>query len=85
MYYAVGGFRRLELSAGRIRVTGLLSRGNRGFVLSVKDDAVWVIDADQPIDQLVGEDVVAEGTVIGLDRLKADWIGVATTSGRTVS
>jgi hypothetical protein len=75
----------LELSAGRIRVTGLLSRGNRGSVLSVKDDAVWVIDADQPIDQLVGEDVVAEGTVIGLDRLKADWIGVATTSGRTVS
>lgn len=85
MCYAVGGFRRLELSAGRIRVTGLLSRGSRGFVLSAKDEAVWVIDADQPIDQLIGEDVVAEGTVIGLDRLKADWIGVTTTSGRTVS
>lgn len=73
------------MSAGRIRVTGLLSRGSRGFVLSAKDEAVWVIDADQPIDQLIGEDVVAEGTVIGLDRLKADWIGVTTTSGRTVS
>lgn len=66
-------------------MTGLLSRGNRGLVLSAKDDAMWIIDADLPIEQLIGEDVIAEGTVIGLDRLKADWIGVASTSGRAGS
>lgn len=46
---------------------------------------MWIIDADLPIEQLIGEDVIAEGTVIGLDRLKADWIGVASTSGRAGS
>lgn len=70
------------MSAERIRVAGLLSRGSRGFVLSGKDDGMWVIDADGPMDQLVGENVIAEGTIVGLDRLKADWIGIASACGR---
>lgn len=70
------------MRAERIRVTGLLSRGSRGFVLSATEDGLWVIDADGPLDQLVGENVIAEGTIVGLDRLKADWIGIASASGR---
>ena len=70
------------MSAERIRVTGLLSRGSRGFVLSAKDDGMWVVDADGSMDQLIGKNVIAEGTIVGLDRLKADWIGIASTRGR---
>lgn len=70
------------MSAERIRVTGLLSQGSRGFVLSATDDSMWIIDADGPMDHLVVENVIAEGTIVGLNRLKADWIGIASASGR---
>jgi len=70
------------LSAERIRVSGLLSRGSRGLVLSARGDTIWIIDADKPVDQLIGANVIAEGTIVGLDRLKADWIGVASASDR---
>lgn len=70
------------MSAERIRVTGLLSQGSRDFVLSATDDGMWVIDADGPMDHSVGEKVIAEGTIVGLDRVKADWVGIAPESGR---
>ncbi len=75
---AIGTFKQGEfVSSGRIRVSGLLSRGQRGMILTTKDDEVWIVEGEEPVDRLVGADVIVEGTLVGLDRLKTDWIGVS--------
>lgn len=66
------------VSSGRIRVSGMLSRGRRGMILSTNDDEVWIIESEESVDGLIGMDVIVDGTVVGLDRLKADWIGVSS-------
>lgn len=63
------------VSSGRIRVSGLLSRGRRGMFLTTKDDGVWIVESEDSADDLVGSTVVVEGTIVGIDRLRADWIG----------
>lgn len=67
------------VSSGRIRVSGMLSRGRRGMILTTNDDEVWIIESEEPVDGLLGTDVIVDGTVVGLDRLKADWIGASST------
>lgn len=68
------------MSTSRVRVTGMFTRGKRGFVLSTKDDGLWIVESDEPAEQFVGTDVVVEGTVVGLDRVHADWIGATSLS-----
>ena len=65
------------VSSGRIRVSGMLSRRRRGMILTTNSDEVWVVKSDGPADDLVGSTVVVEGTISGIDRLRADWIGLA--------
>lgn len=65
------------MRSGRIRVSGMLSRGRRGLILTTKKDELWVIESDDSADHLVGSTVIVEGTVAGIDRLRADWIGSA--------
>jgi hypothetical protein len=43
--------------------------------LTTKAGEVWIIESEDPADDLVGSTVVAEGTLVGIDRLRADWIG----------
>lgn len=64
------------MAAGRVRVAGTLDRGNRGLLLTTIDSKLWVIESDFEAKQLVGQSVTVEGTAIGLDRLRADWIGL---------
>jgi hypothetical protein len=47
------------------------------MILTTKDDEVWIVEGEEPVDRLVGADVIVEGTLVGLDRLKTDWIGVS--------
>ncbi len=76
MSSAIGIFEQGEVvNSGRMRVTGLLSLGRRGMLLATKDGEVWVIECDDPSDEFVGAAVVVEGTVVGIGRLRADWIG----------
>lgn len=70
----------MVVSSGRIRVSGLLSRGRRGMILTTNDGQVWIVESDDPTDDLVGSTTVVEGTIVGIDRLRADWIGVSRTS-----
>ena len=49
------------------------------MILTTNDDEVWIIESEEPVDGWVGMDVIVDGTVVGLDRLKADWIGVSST------
>lgn len=48
------------------------------MILSTNDDEVWIIESEESVDGLIGMDVIVDGTVVGLDRLKADWIGVSS-------
>lgn len=64
------------MSTNRIRVSGQLSRGSRGLTLH-SAEALWIIESDESADRLVGNKVTVEGNIVGLDRLRADWIGSA--------
>ena len=66
------------MNQSRLRVSGIVSESDRGPILTLEDGAVWVLEYDDPIDELVGKAVVAEGIVVSFDRLKADWIGLTT-------
>ncbi|NML94014.1 DUF5818 domain-containing protein [Novosphingobium olei] len=59
----------------RIRVSGILSIGSRGLMLTTPENQIWIIETDDLRDASSGQSVVVEGTVAGLDRLRADWIG----------
>ena len=59
----------------RRRIAGQLEHGPRGLVIVTGAGDRWVIDNEDIEPDLIGRQVVAEGAVIGLDRLKVDWIG----------
>ena len=67
------------MSSSRIRVSGMLSRSSRGMMLTTKADEIWIVESEMPADNLVGSTIVVEGTIAGIDRLHADWMGVAET------
>ncbi|MDE8654350.1 DUF5818 domain-containing protein [Novosphingobium album (ex Liu et al. 2023)] len=54
----------------------MLSRGRRGMILTTKSDEVWIVESEELTDDLIGYAVIVEGIVAGIDRLRADWIGL---------
>jgi hypothetical protein len=66
------------VNQSRLRVGGMLTQSARGPIITSEDGTVWVIEHEDEIEALIGKAVAAEGTVIGLDRLQTDWIGLAT-------
>lgn len=75
-YCVIGAFEQgVVVSSGRIRVSGMLSRGRRGLILTTKSDEVWIVESEEVTDDLIGSNVTVEGVVAGMDRLRADWIG----------
>lgn len=68
--------KRCDLSGPRKRVVGILSHGQRGLILTTKDE-IWILERDESGDDLVGSKVIVEGVVSGFDRLRVDWIGSA--------
>ncbi len=68
------------MSSGRLRVSGMLSRGRRGMILTTKSDEVWIVESEEVTDDLIGSNVIVEGVVAGMDRLRADWLGVESHS-----
>ncbi len=63
------------MSSGRIRVSGMLSRGRRGMIRTTKTDEVWIVESEEDAADLIGSKVIVDGVVAGIDRLRADWIG----------
>lgn len=45
------------------------------MILTTKSDEVWIVESEQVTDHLIGSNVIVEGVVAGMDRLRADWIG----------
>lgn len=66
----------------RHRVSGLLKRSSRGFVLEVEDGGVWALDLDRNPKAIVGRRVTVEGVRSGFDRLDVEWIGLADRFGQ---
>ena len=44
--------------------------------LTTTDEVVWIIESEELECEFVGSAVIVEGVVTGLDRLRADWIGL---------
>ena len=59
----------------RRRIAGQLNQEPRGLVIVTVACDRWVIENEAIEPDLIGRQVVAEGTAVGLDRLKVDWIG----------
>lgn len=59
----------------RRRISGQLDQGPRGLVIITGAGDRWVIENHDIEPDLIGRQVVAEGAVVGLDRVKVDWIG----------
>ena len=57
------------------RVAGLLGRTRRGLILTTEINEVWVIEYDEPCDELIDSTVIVDGAMSGIYRLRADWIG----------
>jgi hypothetical protein len=78
---AIGVFEQGGIvSAGRIRVSGTLSRGRRGMILITTADDVWIIEGNDIREDIIGSPVTVEGVVAGMDRIRADWLGVDSQS-----
>ena len=69
------------MSDSRKRVKGILSRGQRGLILTTNQNEIWILEHDESADELVGSKVMVEGVVIGFDRLRVDWIGAPPSDG----
>ncbi|WP_225008879.1 DUF5818 domain-containing protein [Novosphingobium percolationis] len=63
------------MNSARIRVVGILSWSQRGAMLTTLQSEVWIIETDEDLDTFLGKTILVEGTISGLDRLSAYWIG----------
>ena len=62
-----------------MRISGLLTRGTRGLGVVTDAREFWVLDCDEVDADLAGQRVTVEGELQGLDRIRVDWIGIATS------
>ena len=61
----------------RMRLSGRLDHGPRGLTILTDAGDLWVLEQEDVDSDLLGRLVIAEGVLVGLDRLKVDWIGQA--------
>jgi hypothetical protein len=66
---------RVSVSTERQRIAGTLDRAKRGLILTTDQHEIWVIEAEDNVDSLLGSKVIVDGVITGIDRVRADWIG----------
>ncbi len=66
-----------NLAGRRKRITGLLEQGRRRLQIVTDAGDRWSLEYEDFNSDLLGCRVTAEGVVLGLDCLKADWVGEA--------
>ena len=59
----------------RRRIAGHLEHSPRGLVIVTGAGDRWVVEDEAIEPDLIGRLVVAEGTGVGMDRLRVDWVG----------
>ena len=63
------------MNTNRKRISGRLERLPRGFAIVTEAGDHWVLEDIEPANDQFGNEVTAEGEVVGLDRLRVDWLG----------
>lgn len=64
------------MNTNRKRISGRLEHLPRGYAIVTEAGDHWVLDDFEPDNDQIGEEVTAEGEIVGFDRLKVDWLGV---------
>lgn len=67
------------MSTNRRRISGRLEHVPRGIAVVTEAGDHWVLEGYEPANDDFGSEVTAEGTVIGLDRLRVEWLGQVPT------
>ena len=63
----------------RKRLSGMLDQSARGLTVMTDAGDLWVLDRDDVSSDLLCQRVTVEGELHGLDRIRVDWIGEATS------
>ena len=63
------------MNTNRKRISGRLEQLPRGYAIVTDAGDHWVLEDVEPANDHVGNEVTAEGEVVGLDRLRVDWLG----------
>ena len=58
----------------RRRLTGVLAKRHRGYLLTCDNGDVWVVDFSDGLQIPAGEVFTIEGVQQGIDRVLADWV-----------
>ena len=66
---------RVLMNANRRRINGRLERVPRGIAVVTDAGDHWVLEDYTASNQDLGHEVTAEGVVVGLDRLRVEWLG----------
>lgn len=57
----------------------MLDQSARGLTVMTDAGDLWVLDRDDVSSDLLCQRVTVEGELHGLDRIRVDWIGEATS------
>lgn len=66
---------QVAMNANRLRISGRLEHVPRGVAVVTDAGDLWVLEDFEPSNDDFGAEVTAEGKVIGLDRLRVEWLG----------
>ena len=50
------------------------------MILTTVADDVWIIEGDDVGEDFIGSTVTVDGVAAGMDRIRADWLGVESHS-----
>ncbi|GAY21264.1 hypothetical protein SFOMI_1801 [Sphingobium fuliginis] len=50
------------------------------MILTTSADDVWIVECDDVREDFIGSTVTVEGVAAGMDRIRADWLGVESHS-----
>lgn len=64
------------MNTNRIRISGRLELVPRGMAIITDAGEHWVLEDLESSSDNIGSKVTAEGVVVGLDRLRIEWLGV---------
>lgn len=67
------------MNANRQRLNGRLEQGPRGIAIVTAAGDHRVLEDYAPRGDQTGSDVTVEGVVVGLDRLRVEWLGETDT------
>ena len=64
-----------SMNTNRKRISGRLEQLPRGAAIVTDAGDHWVLEDFEPSSGDFGFEVTAEGVVVGLDRLRVEWLG----------